>query len=503
MDYKGDDLMIQHHSKFVRVLTILNNKNPWIKRPRVPAACGCNALIAMRTRGDVDWGVELDEGHLKELKRITAKMVQVMRAGGKLTPMSEDEVIACYRGAKFRRYYRVRGIVPTSKNSTHGWFLKVEKLLKDPEDTHPRVIACIEPNFPVLSLQFGRFTKVTEMKLKSITDWGEDFPPGPLFVKGLNSVERAKRWENAFFELRDYGVVICVVLDGKRWDSHIHKPLIDLMRDMIQKVCIDDEGMLRNIIRWMKKDRRLVSRMKGVNLKAVFKNMVFSGDPDTALGNMILMVAIITTALNHFGVDMSRVRYLNDGDDHGMLCAKSEINKVQAAIEWCVGFGVELKIEDLFELHTPEDLALIEHCQAHPIRVGEGAFVVRRMIRHLKKVMSNALMTLKPDPGLTILCATGWAELLLNAGVPVLQNFALMLVRIAGERRHIELQENDELYHRVVLELRRLGLKSIYEAKPQPILDVSRFDFAEAFGVSVVEQLAMERLFDQMRLQPG
>jgi hypothetical protein len=108
------------------------------------------------------------------------------------------------------------------------------------------------------------------------------------------------------------------------------------------------------------------------------------------------------------------------------------------------------------------------------------------------------------------------AEMVLNLGVPVMQSYAMALMRNASggpslthllrqrgaaRRRgvradHIDLTAADPMYFRVNRELRAMNLKQLERLNPQPITDTARMSFARAFGITAEEQLEMEQFLD-------
>jgi hypothetical protein len=77
----------------------------------------------------------------------------------------------------------------------------------------------------------------------------------------------------------------------------------------------------------------------------------------------------------------------------------------------------------------------------------------------------------------------GRCELALHLGVPVLQEYALALIR-----------NGDSVYDLkyVSVGFHYLSAKEHFNKEPQPIQLCSRLSFEEAFGISIAEQIWME-----------
>jgi hypothetical protein len=109
------------------------------------------------------------------------------------------------------------------------------------------------------------------------------------------------------------------------------------------------------------------------------------------------------------------------------------------------------------------------------------------------------------------------AEMVLNLGIPVMQSYAMALMRNAsggqtldwnvlqqrGSARRkamqsdrVDLVAGDPMYFRVHRELRAMNLRQLERLDPQPITDTARMSFSRAFGISVEEQLEMEKFLD-------
>ncbi len=121
-----------------------------------------------------------------------------------------------------------------------------------------------------------------------------------------------------------------------------------------------------------------------------------------------------------------------------------------------------------------------------------------KFVRDYRAVISKSLCGIRhwqdPNYRIKVLRAIGMCELILNLGVPVLQSFALAVIRNAGKTADIRLA-SDGLRGRVNRELRSLGT-TVEEVKPRRIEECARQSFAIAFGCEPQEQEYLERFFD-------
>jgi len=212
-----------------------------------------------------------------------------------------------------------------------------------------------------------------------------------------------------------------------------------------------------------------------------------SGDMNTALGNCILMIAMVLAmfkALNIIG------DILDDGDDCLVILESEDVeqfcnNASQLALE----FGMELKIENV-----ANEMVDVEWCQCHPIPVAN----TWKFIRNPYKIFNTSLVSSKwvhmtPHQRLQHLRAIGECELVLNNGVPVLESYAHALIRNSrGVEASETLDEGD--YRRMMRELKR-------KEEQLPITFESRCAFERAFGIRVEIQLLMEDALDSWEFE--
>jgi hypothetical protein len=92
--------------------------------------------------------------------------------------------------------------------------------------------------------------------------------------------------------------------------------------------------------------------------------------------------------------------------------------------------------------------------------------------------------------------AIGHCELALNPGVPILQEYALALIRNGRGERLKWLDVDSGLLLRTRYELRAEGNfeKAIYTVDPVPVTAEARRSFEAAFGIDPAEQLAVENI---------
>jgi len=204
---------------------------------------------------------------------------------------------------------------------------------------------------------------------------------------------------------------------------------------------------------------------------------------------MILMVACFAAHLGLTKWDM-----LDDGDDCLLICEKEDLELILGKVHaFFLEFGHEIKVE-----HVAHNFEQIIWCQSSPINYEGTGW---KFVRNPWKVMMNALggskwATMPLWLRRSMINTIGVAELVLNLGVPVLQNFALALMRNSGTQDILDNKYVDVLSRRVQLEVRALNDRCIKRYDPREITTEARLSFMKAFDVTLAEQVWMEKWLD-------
>jgi hypothetical protein len=229
----------------------------------------------------------------------------------------------------------------------------------------------------------------------------------------------------------------------------------------------------------------------GIKYKTLGSRM--SGDMNTALGNCILSVIMAGA----FFMVMKRAHGIRqwdifaDGDDVLLIVEQRDVARVMVWLPVVYReFGMVMKVDQ--PVYRLEEVSF---CQGHPVEYAPGKY---KFVRNPWKVLSTALSGSKYfDASLKararLVHTIGCAELVLNLGIPVLQEYALALIRVSGTDALLELSECDALYFRLHRELRALGMTMLERHAPQVINSTARLSFFYAFGITEANQLEIER----------
>jgi hypothetical protein len=410
-----------------------------------------------------------------------------------------------YSGGKKANYIRATDDVLaggglTKQSARIKMFVKFEKLNPSKVNPDPRAIQFRDPKYCVA---VGRFLKACEHSLYRLHGDGKILPATRVIGKGLSQAGRAKLLVE---KMRNFSAPCVISLDASRFDQHVSKELLQIEHSVYLAMCNDPE--FRMLLRWQLDNKGVTSR--GIKYHTRGKRM--SGDMNTALGNCLLMVTMISAIMKGQHYDI-----LDDGDDCLLIVE-------QDLLPWCeenlydefLSFGMEIKLENI-----STTIEGVEWCQSHPIEYAPGKFkFVRDPIKGLSTGLGGVKYVDSERVRRKLVNTIGMAEMCLNLGVPVMQSYAMALMRnssgsedmswkflhsrSARQRRslrksHIELTAADPMYFRVNRELRAMNLKQLERLNPQPITDTARISFARAFGITVEEQLEMEQFLDSWK----
>jgi hypothetical protein len=411
---------------------------------------------------------------------------RVVRKMPKFTePITSEEFVQLYNGPKRRRYEAAaenvlsRGGI-TEKDARISLFIKDEKVLSwNKVDPAPRLIS---PRSPEYCLELGRFIKPIEHLLyKAVARvWGE-----VTIYKGLNFNERGEglrqKWES-------FDDPVAIGLDASRFDQHVSVEALKWEHSIYKGCYVGPQKYLQWLL-----DQQLVNQgecfVDDKHIAYSVEGGRMSGDMNTALGNCLIMTAIVWHYLKSLGV---QGKLANDGDDCVLFLEREDLEVVMKDLpQFFRERGFTMKVEK--PVYTFEE---IEFCQCHPVWNGEQW----TMCRNLPKVLfcDAAHVGRSEDEIAIIRHATSTAGLVWAKGIPVIPSFYRCLGRsgkIARNRKERTLQE---------FLMRNSGTywhSRGCDSGTQEVTNEARLSFYRAFGVSPSEQVALEDYYTS--LQPG
>jgi len=440
--------------------------------------CTHNQLTAIHNRvcGEVP------EPHPQAIARLHSFARRLGRTLGRTKPLTPTEFVNRYSGGKRMRYQDAADQLArygiTAKDADVKMFIKCEKIKFSEAKNNPDPRA-IQFRNPVFAVAFGCHLKPIEERIYALRgNRRNGLPPYRLIGKGLNQGQRAELLKT---KLTRFVRPVVMSLDMSRFDQHVSEGL--LRAEHLVYVQVDNSPAFSRLC-----DMQIVNRVttsKGLRYRTRGKRM--SGDMNTALGNCIIAVMMI--ALYFQDKDMVW-DVLDDGDDMLLVVEEEYLPLMESELPaHFLSLGMVVKIEGL-----ATTLPGVEWCQSKPVELSTGW----KFIRQPSKVMSGALagpkwMSMKTHDSRRKLCYTiGLCELILNHGVPVLQEYALALMRNAGTVAQVRLEQAEQLAYRVRAEIGKSRLTKIPKWSAAPITQSARATFAEAFGIDEHTQLLYE-----------
>jgi len=387
-------------------------------------------------------------------------------------PWSYDELILSYRGAKQRRVQEAVASLQTEdvtqRDAELQTFVKAEKInISMKPDPAPRVI---QPRSARYNASVGRFLKAVEHPVYAAIArvWG-----GPTVMKGYNAEEVA---EHIVSKMGEFGDPVAIGLDASRFDQHVSVEALQWEHSVYNAIFNDAE--LRRLLTWQIKNKGVAYTPEGA-VRYSIDGCRMSGDMNTALGNCLLMCALVWAYTQGLGIRCSLV---NNGDDCVVFMERKDQAKfMQGLDKWFLEMGFNMKVEE-----PVYDINHIEFCQTKPIEVNGKWTMVRDPFVSLAKDAIN----LKPDLSNPVPTFNAWAKsvgqcgLRLAGGVPVVQDFYMRLTTLGKGSRGVQGFGDESSGFEFMA--RRMD-----RGYAQPSAQ-TRYQFWAAFGITPDEQVALE-----------
>lgn len=408
------------------------------------------------------------------LSTFTSELAKLLRTS---TPVSLDDVVEMYQGRKKTIYgnaklkYERSGL--TRKHGYLNSFVKLEKV--NPEKA-PR---CIQPRNAVYNVKMATYIKPLEHRIYDAIR--KIFKDGPTVIKGYNvrqigGIVRGK-WKS-------FKNPVAVGVDAMKFDMHVSAEALRWEHSVYNSVYKDK--LLRRMLTWQV-DNRGFGWCKDGNLRYKVKGRRASGDMNTALGNCLIMCALIYEYAKSRQVD---VKLCNNGDDCVIMMESEDLSRFMVGFDqWFLEMGFRMVAEK-----PVYDLNHIEFCQMRPIEMDDGSCV---MIRNIDVAMrKDSLCTLDVSNRKTLaswMTAVGQGGLSLTGGIPIAQNFYRTYVRLGGGRVS---KIAKDINRNSGMHLVSHGMDAQFAT---PSANV-RLQVFKAWGISPDVQVELERHLDEYEL---
>lgn len=410
-------------------------------------------------------------------RRLVAAADQLVQILGTRAPVSREEFVASRPSSKkpiYQAGLESLYATPICKRDSRidGAFVKCEKVNAKKGDPAPRII---QPRTVRYNIEVGRYLSGIEHDVYSALDemWG-----GPTVMKGLNADGVGQAIHEAWLEFDE---PVGVGLDASRFDQHVSREALQFEHSIYNRVFGSDE--LARLLRWQEVNIG-VGRACDGSIKYIKEGSRMSGDMNTALGNIIIMVLLNWLYIRELGF---YARLVNNGDDCVLIFERKYLPLLAGLKDWFLQFGFNIVMEDpVYELER------IEFCQCHPVAI-DGSY---RMVRNLSVALSKDCISRIPRSIKDLRCwmhCVGSSGAALCDGIPVFSAFYRLFLRhgLAGKRWH-QVEEMNGFYM----------LSKGMSYKALQVSHETRASFELAFGVTVGHQLALEEYYDTLAWGP-
>ncbi len=411
-------------------------------------------------------------------------MVAASKLVSRHVPLTEaadiHDMPARYSGSKRARYERAVdsvlafGLFPP--DSYCKMFIKPDRVDGAAKvNPNPRAIQFRAAKYCV---SLAQFLHPIEHHLYLFDGASAGVPRSRNIAKGLNSVARAELLVEKLSHFDDPRVIS---LDASRFDKHVNVAHLRVEHSIYLRS--NNHKCFRDLLR--KQLTNTVFTSLGVKYKVAGRRM--SGDMNTACGNCVIMITMLIAYATR--TELPRWDCLDDGDDCLLIIESTSLALVERTVKAVfLDYGMEMKVEK-----TADHISRVVFCQSSVVEYAESRF---KFVRDYRAVISKSLTGVRHWQNSKyrkkVLQAIGLCELVLNLSVPVLQAFALAVLRNAGGKAPADLMyAPDGLRVRAQRDIRSLGLE-LDSIKPRPILDCARESFAIAFGLAPDEQVDLE-----------
>lgn len=398
---------------------------------------------------------------------------QLLKAVGGARPLSREQFVSYYTGRRRLVYERAAASLAArpltrAEFGVRNAFVKAEKVnFTSKPDPAPRVI---QPRDPRYNVEVGVYLKHIEHK---IYDGIKEIYGGPTVMKGYNAQEVATHMRDMWDGFND---PVAVGLDASRFDQHVRPEMLAWEHSVYLGLY---HGTDRERLKWLLSGQirnKCQMRTNDCRVKYTVDGSRMSGDMNTALGNCLIMCALIHRLAQEKGV---KVRLANNGDDCVVICEKRCLSRLLLGLdEWFRSYGFNMKQE--IPVSCFEE---IEFCQSHPVAAEGGWIMVRNPWVSISK---DSICTVR-DYGHGA-AARKWLRAVGECGANMAGGLPMLDAYYAAYLRHGEGHHNPT----VVVESGMYMLSKGLHRVGMLVSDEARVSFFKAFGVSPSWQRSFE-----------
>jgi hypothetical protein len=285
-----------------------------------------------------------------------------------------------------------------------------------------------------------------------------------------------------FVEARDQFVdPVYFGIDAAKFDMHVTADVLRLEHSVYLHM-YNNDPLLRKLLSWQVHNVGHGVASDG-SLRFEIEGTRFSGDINTSLGNVMIMVNLISS---YFDKKIN-YRLINNGDDAYVICERKDAHVVPGFVAHAKTCGFRIELEaPVYELEH------VRFCQMAPIEYEPNKYV---MVRDPVNLLQKDIMSTHDLRNKQIrekwMYAVGYGGLAMYGNIPVLRNFYNYYYK-CGNPDSKMLQGDREILNSAYFYWGK-GLLPEY----RPITDTCRISYFKAFDVTPQEQLAWEGKFNK------
>lgn len=386
------------------------------------------------------------------------------------SPLTSNQFVGAYKGRRKTVYENaVKSLASKPfelKDSFISFFVKCEKVnFTKKIDPAPRGISPRNPRYHVM---LGPYIKRIEKLIYKII--AKVFGGHVTVFKGLNAKQRATHLRSHWESFDD---PVAIGLDASRFDQHVSFQALSYEHRFYQMFYPNDKTLAHLLS--LQRSNRLYANCPDGRARLNLKGGRMSGDMNTALGNCLLVCAMVYSYLSE---RVSKFRLANDGDDCVVFVERADAHKLFDLSTWFLELGFDMKIEpavDIFEQ--------IEFCQSQPVWTTDGWLLVRKVSESIPKDSISIKPLDSPKVFRRWMKAVGEGGLALTGGIPIVQELYKRYDDIGGNVKPLD----DPTMETGLRRLAR-GMKRKYGS----IHPLTRVSFWRAFGIPSSKQLCYE-----------
>jgi len=393
------------------------------------------------------------------------------RYTGVIPRMPRQQFVDRYTGRRRTIYEKAMNEVEKyglrPKDAMLSSFVKCEKVPLKTSDPVPRLI---QPRGPNYNLEVGRHISHMEKPLyRAIgTIYGH-----PTVMKGHNAHGTAillrEKWDS-------YKDPVAVGLDAKRFDQHQSAEMLRWEHSVYLNASgPGDRKELKKLLEHQVRNRGVIRCPDGV-IHYEVDGCRMSGDMNTAMGNCLVMCAVLHAFKEKTGLNFSLA---NNGDDCVIFLERRHLRDLNSLPNHFLEFGLQVEIEEPVDVFEK-----VVFCQTQPVYDGERWIMVRQPSVSMAKDAYCTLPMESPKVANGWMTAVGKCGMSMTGGIPVVQEYYAAYLR-AGKGVEI----GHTLHHESGFFHLGKGMDRHYRIP----CSEARLSYWLAFGTTPTQQVLLEQ----------